>query len=81
MHTGYVLCTADLGSVLCFTGNKQSFEMLPVDSTTVLNKAMCVHDLTEAHNVLRLVSSTSNYACVAKNLQPENIARLYNKFY
>ena len=55
--------------------------MMTVDSTTVLNKALCVHDLTEAYNVLRLVSATSDYAGVAKKVQPENIARLYNKFY
>jgi hypothetical protein len=81
MHSGYVLCTADLDSVLCFTSDKQGFEMVPVDSTTVLNKALCVYDLTEAYNVLKLVSATSDYCSVAKKLQPENIARLYNKFY
>jgi hypothetical protein len=81
MHSGYVLCTDDLDSVLCFTSDKQSFELMPVDNTAVLNKALCVYDLTEAYNVLKLVAATSDYSNVAKNLQPKNIARLYNKFY
>lgn len=81
MHSGYVLCTDDLNAVLCFTSDKQSFEMVLVDSTDVLNKALCVYDLTEAYNVLKLVAATSNYSNVAKKLQPKNIARLYNKFY
>ena len=81
MHSGYVLCTDDLNAVLCFTSDKQSFEMVLVDSTAVLNKALCVYDLTEAYNVLKLVAATSDYSNVAKKLQPKNIARLYNKFY
>jgi len=54
--------------------------MAAVDSTQVLNSALCLHDLTEAKNILkRLIAS--EYEENVKDVEVHNIARLYNKFF
>lgn len=55
--------------------------MASVDSTQVLNNALCLHDLTEAKNILKRVKNTSGYEDVVKDAEVHNIARLYNKFF
>ena len=81
MHRGYSLCSPDLNQVLCLSSDKQSLFMASVDSTQVLNNALCLHDLTEAKNILKRVKSTSEYTDVVKDVEVHNIARLYNKFF
>ena len=81
MHRGYVLSSSDLDAVLCLGSDKQSFVMTPVDSTQVLNKAMCLHDLTEAKNILKRIQATSEYKDVVKDVEINNVSRLYNKFF
>lgn len=80
MHRGYSLCSPDLNQVLCLSSDKQSFFMAPIDSTKVLNNALCLHDLTEAKNVLKRLNS-SEYLNIVKDAEVHNIARLYNKFF
>jgi len=80
MHRGYSLCSPDLNQVLCLSPDKQSFFMAPVDSTKVLNNALCLHDLTEAKNVLKRLNA-SEYLNIVKDAEVHNIARLYNKFF
>ena len=80
MHRGYSLCSADLTQVVCLSSDKQTLSMVPIDSTKVLNNALCLHDLTEAKNVLkRLIAS--DHKDVVKTVEVCNIARLYNKFF
>lgn len=55
--------------------------MAEVDSTKVLNNAICLHDLTEAKNILKRVKNTSEYKDIVKDVEVQNIARLYNKFF
>ena len=81
MHRGYSLCSPDLNQVLCLSPDKQSFFMAEVDSTKVLNNAICLHDLTEAKNILKRVKNTSEYKDIVKDVEVQNIARLYNKFF
>ena len=54
--------------------------MASVDSTQVLNNALCLRDLTEAKNVLKRLNA-SEYTDVVKDVEIYNIARLYNKFF
>jgi hypothetical protein len=54
--------------------------MVPIDSTKVLNNALCLHDLTEAKNVLKRLNA-SDHKDVVKTAEVCNIARLYNKFF
>lgn len=80
MHRGYSLCSPDLNQVLCLSADKQDVFMAPIDSTRVLNSAFCLHDLTEAKNVLKRLNA-SEYKDIVKNVEVHNIARLYNKFF
>jgi len=80
VHRGYSLCSPDLNQVLCLSSDKKSLFMATVDSTQVLNSALCLHDLTEAKNILkRLIAS--EYEENVKDVEVHNIARLYNKFF
>ena len=81
MHRGYSLCSPDLDQVLCLSSDKQGLFMASVNSTQVLNNALCLHDLTEAKNILKRVKNTSEYTDVVKDVEVHNIARLYNKFF
>ena len=80
MHRGYSLCSADLTQVVCLSSDRQTLSMVLIDSTKVLNNALCLHDLTEANNVLkRLIAS--EHEDIVKETKVCNIARLYNKFF
>jgi len=80
VHRGYSLCSPDLNQVLCLSGDKKSVFMADVDSTKVLNSALCLHDLTEAKNILKRLNA-SDYKESVKDVEVHNIARLYNKFF
>lgn len=80
MHRGYSLCSADLTQVVCLSSDKQTLFMVPIDSTKVLSNALCLHDLTEAKNVLKRLLA-SDHKDVVKTVEVCNIARLYNKFF
>lgn len=55
--------------------------MAPVDSTQVLNKALCLHDVTEAKNILKRFQDMPEYKNIIENVEINNVARLYNKFF
>ena len=77
MQRGYVLCNYDLSQVLCLTPGKDGVLLQNVDSTKVLNKAMCLHDLTEAKNISQRLQDKDLTAV----LEIVNVARLYKKFF
>lgn len=77
MQRGYVLCKSDLSQVLCLSNAKDAIALRSVDSTKVLNKAMCLPDLTEAKNVLKRLHEKE----MVDGLEIVNVARLYKKFF
>lgn len=81
MHRGYALCSADLDQVLCVSSDKQDFVMEPIDCLSVLNGALCLPDLTESNNVLKRIKATDKYKEIGEQIEVQNIARLYNKFF
>jgi hypothetical protein len=77
MQRGYVLCDDSLSKVLCLTPGKDGVQLNEVDSTQVLNKALCLEDLTETKNILRRLEDNQLVA----DLEIVNVARLYKKFF
>lgn len=77
MQTGFTICSADLNSVLCFTEDKSTVELIPIESTKSINKAICLPDLTEAKNILKRFNDFG----LAEGLEIANVAKLYKKFY
>ena len=77
MQRGYVLSKSDLSQVLCLSAAKDAIALRSVDSTKVLNKAMCLPDLTEAKNVLKRLHEKE----MVDGLEIVNVARLYKKFF
>lgn len=77
MQRGYVLCNYNLSQVLCLTPGKDGVVLQDVTSTKVLNKAMCLPDLTEAKNVSQMLQEKD----LTGDLQIVNVARLYKKFF
>jgi hypothetical protein len=77
MQHGYVLCNYDLSQVLCLTPEKDGVVLQDVSSTKVLNKAICLSDLTEAKNVLQMLQNKE----MTGDLEIVNVARLYKKFF
>jgi hypothetical protein len=77
MQRGFVFCSPDRGQVLCINQEKTGFLWKEVESTKVLNQAICLSDLTEAKNICnRIVKSE-----LANDLEIINVARLYKKFF
>jgi hypothetical protein len=77
MQRGYVLCSHDLSRVLCIAPGKDGVLLENVSSTKVLNKAMCLPDLTEAKNVSQMLQAKE----LTGDLEIVNVARLYKKFF
>lgn len=77
MQRGYVLCNYNLSQVLCLTPGKNGVVLQDVTSTKVLNKAMCLPDLTEAKNVSQMLQEKD----LTGDLEIVNVARLYKKFF
>jgi hypothetical protein len=77
MQSGFVFCSPDQDQVLCINGEKTGFLWKDVESTQVLNRAICLPTLTEAKNLCnRIVKSE-----LASDLEIINVARLYKKFF
>jgi len=81
MHRGYVITSSDLKRVLCLAPDKTSCVMAEILSSQSLNKALCVHDLTEGKNILQRLANTAEHKEIVKDAEVHNIARLYNKFF
>ena len=81
MHRGYTIASPDLEKVLCLTADRRRLVMRKLSNTKVLNKALCLHDLTEAKNILNRLMETKGYENLVSQAEVQNIARLYNKFF
>jgi len=77
MQRGYVLCDDTLSKVLCLTPGKDGVELNNVESSQILNKALCLENLTETKNVLRRLKDQE----LVSGLEIVNVARLYKKFF
>ena len=77
MQRGFVLCDASLSKVLCLTPERDGVQLNDVESTQVLNKALCLENLTETKNVLRRLKDQE----LVDSLEIVNVARLYKKFF
>jgi len=77
MQRGYVLCDDTLSKVLCLTPGKDGVELNNVESSQILNKALCLENLTETKNVLRRLKDQE----LVSSLEIVNVARLYKKFF
>lgn len=81
MQNGYVICTPDFAYVLCLSQDGQGFKMHSVRSASSLNKAMCLHDLTEAKNVLKRIRNSEQFQSIVQNVEIHNVARIYKNFF
>lgn len=81
MHQGYTITTEDLSQVLCLTSNRKSVIMALLTTPTILSKALCVHDITEAKNILKRLQATESFKNVVADCEVNNMARLYNMFH
>lgn len=81
MHRGYVITSCDMEKVLCFAPDQSALVWSELVSKQTLNKALCLHDLTEGKNILQRLSDSSDYKEIVKDAEVQNIARLYNKFF
>ena len=77
MQVGYVLCSTDLEQILCFDLEHTAVRLVPVDSTMVINRSICLSDLTEIKNIYKRFQ----YSALTHELEIVNVARLYKKFY
>lgn len=81
MCSGYVIVCPGSSKVLCLAADKRSLSMTEVTSPSVLNKAICAPDLTEAKNLLRRMESSEGQAEIVKGAEIQHVARLYKKFF
>lgn len=81
MCSGYVIVCRNGLKVLCLATDKKTLSMTEVTSPSILNKAVCAPDLTEAKNVLRRIQATEEYADVVDGAEIQHVARLYKKFF
>jgi len=77
MQRGFVLCNKELTKILCINKNGNGFTLLTINNTKVLNKAMCLPDLTEAKNILKRLQNEK----MNEELEITNISALYKNFY
>ena len=77
MQFGYVLCSPEGGKILCLTEDKKGVRLVPVETTSALNRSMCLSDLTEIKNVYQRLKDSG----LVGYLEIVNIARLYKRFF
>lgn len=81
MSRGYVIVCDDMKSVLCLASDSKSLSMVEVTNVSILNKAVCAPDMTEAKNLLNHIKKSEDHKHIVDGAEIENIARLYNKFF
>ena len=77
MPTGYVLCTPDNQKVLCISLDKKGVELLDLENSNNLNRALCLPDLTSMKNVYERFQKLG----LIEDLDIVNIAKLYKHSY
>ena len=77
MQSGYVFCDLNNKQVLCYTSDRQRVELIPIVTSTTLNKAICLGDLTEMKNIQERFKK----AGMVGEMSIVNIGSLYKKFF
>tara|TARA_B100001063_G_C16769720_1_gene560846 strand:+ start:1722 stop:1961 length:240 start_codon:yes stop_codon:yes gene_type:complete len=76
MKSGFVFCNLDKQNVLCYTSDRTSVELIPVDSAASLGKAICLSDRTEMRNIQERLRKCD----IIDNVYIVNIGSLYKRF-
>lgn len=77
MKSGFVFCDFDNQNVLCYTDDRSSVQLVPVSSTTNLNRAICLSDRTEMKNIQERLKSSD----IIDDLYIVNVGTLYKRFF
>ena len=78
MQRGYTLCNEKLTKLLSIDKETNKFVWLPINSTSVINKALCFCNKTEALNIQKRIADLKQKNLVKSTVV--NVARLYSKF-
>tara|TARA_B100000131_G_scaffold143747_1_gene139842 strand:+ start:1577 stop:1810 length:234 start_codon:yes stop_codon:yes gene_type:complete len=73
MQVGYVLYEPDTLKVLCLTKGKRGIELVEIEETDKLNRALCLKDLTSIKDLYNRFKKNDG----TLNLDIVNIAKLY----
>ena len=76
MKSGFVFCDFDNQNVLCYTEDRSSVELIPIDSAAGLNKAICLSDRTEMRNIQERLRKSD----IVDDVYIVNIGSLYKRF-
>ena len=76
MKSGFVFCDFDNRNVLCYTEDRSSVELIPIDSATGLSKAICLSDRTEMRNIQERLRKSD----IVDDVYIVNIGSLYKRF-
>tara|TARA_R100000008_G_scaffold84259_2_gene71229 strand:+ start:200 stop:433 length:234 start_codon:yes stop_codon:yes gene_type:complete len=77
MQSGFILCDPDNKKVLCISGDKTRVELVDINKTNNLNKALCLPDLTSVKNIYERFKKLD----LVEELDIVNIAKLYKNRY
>ena len=73
MQVGYVLYDPESLKVLCLTKGKRAIELLDIQDTEKLTRALCLKDLTSIKDLYKRFKKNT----LTENLDIVNIAKLY----
>ena len=76
MKSGFVFCDFDNRNVLCYTEDRSSVELIPIDSAAGLSKAICLDDRTEMRNIQERLRKSD----IVDDVYIVNIGSLYKRF-
>ena len=76
MKSGFVFCDFDNRNVLCYTKDRTTVELIPIDSASSLGKAICLSDRTEMRNIQERLRKSD----IVDDVYIVNIGSLYKRF-
>ena len=77
VKSGYVFCDFDNRNVLCYTEDRSSVKLVPIDGSKNLNKAICLGDRTKMKNIQERLKNND----IIDDLYIVNIGTLYKRFF
>ncbi len=77
MKSGFVFCDFDNQNVLCYTEDRSTVQLLPIESAKNLNKAICLGDRTEMKNIQERLKAGD----IIDDLYIVNIGTLYKRYF
>ena len=76
MKSGFVFRDFDNRNVLCYTSDRSTVELIPIDSAANLAKAICLSDRTEMRNIQERLRKSD----IVDDVYIVNIGSLYKRF-